>query len=109
MGILTNVMTGFVSAMLGSGKLPNIHYDAIVDSSVIGAIKPEQKIYEVATECAGVPASEIMLIDDTRTNLVPAERLGWKVLLFDNYEVDNSIAKLRAALEPATVEPPAQD
>ncbi len=100
-GILTNVMPGFISAMLSAGKLPNIHYDAIIDSSELGTIKPETRIYEVATERAGVPAQEILLIDDTQANLVAAEWLGWKVLLFDDYQLDDAIAKLRAALEPA--------
>ncbi|MGC1177319.1 MAG: HAD-IA family hydrolase [Candidatus Saccharimonadales bacterium] len=101
-GLLTNIMPGFVSAMLQSGVLPNIHYDAIVDSSEVGVIKPESRIYEIATERAGVPPEEIILIDDTRGNLAPAEHQGWHVLLFDAYQMDDSIAKLRAALEPAT-------
>lgn len=100
-GLLTNTMPGFISAMRERGTLPDIHYDAIVDSSEVGVIKPDKKIYEIATERAGVPAEEILLIDDTRTNLVPAEWLGWKVLLFDDYQMDVSIAKLREALEPA--------
>jgi FMN phosphatase YigB (HAD superfamily)/DNA-binding XRE family transcriptional regulator len=101
-GILSNIMPGFISAMIQSGILPNLRYDAIIDSSELGTIKPEAKIYQIATERAGVSPEEIMLIDDTRTNLVPAEHLGWRVMLFDDYEMDNSIAKLREALEPET-------
>ncbi len=100
-GLLTNIMPGFVSAMLSSGKLPNIHYDAIVDSSEVGTIKPDPKIYEIATERAAVPPEEILLIDDTRANLVAASQLGWHVSLFDDYQQDDSIAKLRATLESA--------
>lgn len=100
-GILSNIMPGFIEAMIGNGTLPNIAYDAIVDSSQLGTIKPEPKIYEVATSLAGVAAEEILLIDDTRSNLVAAEKFGWKVLIFDDYQIDDSIAKLRAALEPA--------
>ncbi|HVW23000.1 MAG TPA: HAD-IA family hydrolase [Candidatus Saccharimonadales bacterium] len=100
-GILSNIMPGFISAMIANGTLPNLRYDAIVDSSEVGTIKPEERIYEIATERAGVPPEEIMLIDDTRTNLVPAEWLGWKVMLFDDYQMEESISKLRAALEPA--------
>lgn len=100
-GLLSNIMPGFVQALLDAGKLPNIKYDAIVDSSAIGSIKPENRIYEVAAERAGVPANEILLIDDTRTNLGAAEWLGWHVLLFDDYELNDAVEKLKAAIQPA--------
>lgn len=100
-GILSNIMPGLISAMLAGGKLPKIHYDAIIDSSQVGTVKPEPQIYEIATQEAGVPPEEIMLIDDTRSNLVAAEKAGWHALLFDDYQIDETIAKLRAALEPA--------
>ncbi|HTB48972.1 MAG TPA: HAD-IA family hydrolase [Verrucomicrobiae bacterium] len=101
-GLLTNIMPGFVSAMLAAGKLPHIRYDAIIDSSELGTIKPETKIYEIATQRAGVPPEEILLIDDTRANVVAAAQLGWHVSLFDDYQLDDSIAKLRASLEPSS-------
>jgi FMN phosphatase YigB (HAD superfamily)/DNA-binding XRE family transcriptional regulator len=101
-GLLSNIMPGFIGAMISNGILPDLRYDTIVDSSELGTIKPEEKIYQIATERAGVPPQEIMLIDDTRTNLVPAEHLGWRVMLFDDYEMDSSTEKLRQALEPET-------
>jgi FMN phosphatase YigB (HAD superfamily)/DNA-binding XRE family transcriptional regulator len=100
-GILSNIMPGFIDAMIKSGVLPNLPYDAIVDSSELGTVKPEPKIFEVATDLAAVPPEEILLIDDTRSNLVAAEKLGWKVLIFDDYQIDDSIEKLRVALAPA--------
>ncbi|HET8669518.1 MAG TPA: HAD-IA family hydrolase [Candidatus Saccharimonadales bacterium] len=100
-GLLTNIMPGFVDAMLAKGLLPDVQYDAIVDSSVVHAIKPESKIYEIATEKAGVPASEILLVDDARTNLMAAEKYGWHVLWFDDYRPEESIVRIKDALEPA--------
>ncbi|MDB5164883.1 MAG: hypothetical protein JWL89_509 [Candidatus Saccharibacteria bacterium] len=100
-GILSNIMPGLISAMIAAGKIPNIHYDAIIDSSQVGTIKPEPQIYDIATKEAAVPPEEILLIDDTRGNLVAAERQGWHVLLFDDYQMDDTITKLRSALEPA--------
>lgn len=100
-GLLTNIMPGFVDAMRTRKLLPDIPYDAIIDSSKVGAIKPEKKIYQVATEHANVKPEEILLIDDSRTNLMAAEHMGWHVLWFDDYRTKESIARIRKALEPA--------
>ncbi len=100
-GLLTNIMPGFLSGLRDQGKIPALPYDAIVDSSEIGAIKPEAKIFEVAGARAGVPPSEILLIDDTRGNLNAAESFGWNVMWFDYARPEESVALIRAALEPA--------
>jgi FMN phosphatase YigB (HAD superfamily) len=100
-GLLTNIMPGFVDVMRERGLLPNLHYDVIIDSSVVGSIKPESKIYEIATEKAGVKPGEILLIDDARTNLMAAEKHGWHVLWFDDYRPEDSIVRIKDSLEPA--------
>ncbi|HEX7963756.1 MAG TPA: HAD-IA family hydrolase [Candidatus Saccharimonadales bacterium] len=100
-GLLTNIMPGFVEALKQRGLVPNIPYDAIVDSSQAKAIKPESKIYEIAAERARTPAPEILLVDDSRMNLMAAEKLGWHVLWFDDYRPDESAQRVRASLEPA--------
>lgn len=101
-GLLTNIMPGFVAAMREGGQIPNIPFDAIVDSSEVGTIKPEPKIYKIATERAGVAPNEIILIDDSRANLIAAEQAGWNVLWFDVYHSEESTGHIRAALEPAS-------
>ena len=101
-GLLTNIMPGFLSAMRREGIVPDLNYDAIVDSSVVGAIKPDIKIYNIALENAGVPQSEIMLVDDTPSNLMAAEKLGWHILSFDDARPEESAESIRQALEPAT-------
>lgn len=100
-GLLTNIMPGLLAEMRRNSQVPNLAYDAIVDSSEVGAIKPEAKIYEVATERAGVPASEILLIDDSRVNLMAAEKSGWHVMWFDDARPDEMSDRVRQALEPA--------
>lgn len=100
-GLLTNIMPGFLDEMRKRKLLPDIPYDVIIDSSQVGAIKPEKKIYQVAAEKANVKPEEILLIDDSRTNLMAAEHLGWHVLWFDDYRTKESIARIKKALEPA--------
>lgn len=100
-GLLTNIMPGLLSSMRRDGKLPNLQYDVIIDSSAVGAIKPEAKIYEIAQERAGCPPEEILLIDDSRVNLMAAEKHDWRVTWFDDSRVEESTARVREALEPA--------
>lgn len=100
-GLLTNIMPGFIDVMIDRGLLPKIAYDAITDSSKARAIKPEAKIYEVALEKAGCRPGEILLVDDERVNLMAAEKQGWHVLWFDDYRLEESIARIKNALEPA--------
>jgi len=101
-GLLTNIMPGFLSAMRREEQLPNIHYSAIIDSSEVGTIKPEAKMYEIAQERAGCPAEEILLIDDSNANLAAANRMGWHVLWFDDSHIEESVKRTSVALEPAT-------
>jgi FMN phosphatase YigB (HAD superfamily)/DNA-binding XRE family transcriptional regulator len=100
-GLMTNIMSGQISSMRRNGLLPNIDYDSIVDSSSVGAIKPEVKIYVEAQKQADVPAESILLIDDDRVNLMAAERLGWHVMWFDDSHPKDSVERLRQALEPS--------
>jgi FMN phosphatase YigB (HAD superfamily)/DNA-binding XRE family transcriptional regulator len=100
-GLLTNIMPGLLSAMRESGQLPEGPYDVVVDSSEVGVLKPEEQIYKIATEQAGAPTEEILLIDDTRGNLSAAEKFGWHVLWFDYARPEESVAHIREALEPA--------
>lgn len=99
-GLLSNIMPGFIDRMLREGILPQVTYSQIIDSSVEKIIKPEEQIFHIATERAGVAPQEILFIDDSRSNLTAAERLGWKVLWFDDYRPDISAARIRKALEP---------
>ncbi|MEK7603364.1 MAG: HAD-IA family hydrolase [Patescibacteria group bacterium] len=98
-GLLSNIMPGFIDAMLAKGLLPKIQYRSIIDSSKTGAIKPEQAIYEAAQHYAEVQPGEILLVDDSRANIMAAEKMGWKVLWFDDFRPEQSVARVRQALE----------
>lgn len=97
-GLLSNSAPGFLEQMLAGGIIPGVKYAAIVDSSKVGAIKPEEKIYQVAQELAAVEPKEILLIDNERPNLTAADRVGWQVLSFDDFQPHESIAQARRAL-----------
>jgi putative hydrolase of the HAD superfamily len=77
-------------------------FDVVIDSSAVGARKPERRIYEVTRERLGVAHEEIFFVDDIGQNLKAARSLGWHTLLFtEESEVLPVLEKLRAAREEA--------
>jgi FMN phosphatase YigB (HAD superfamily)/DNA-binding XRE family transcriptional regulator len=98
-GLLTNTMPGVTDALMQSKLIPDAHYTAIVDSSKVGAIKPDEKIYEIAQDLAGVKPNEILLVDDERPNLIAADQMSWQTLWFDVLDPEDSIRRAKEALE----------
>lgn len=97
-GLLSNSMLGFIEELRTSGLIPDINYTSVVDSSRVGAIKPEKRIYDTAVQVAAVKPGEILLIDDSRANLTAADKAGWRVLWFDDYRPAESVEHIREAL-----------
>lgn len=98
-GLLTNIMPGFLDELMGRGLIPDVPYDVIIDSSVVKAIKPEPLIFDIATQRSGVKPSEILLVDDSRPNLMTADKAGWHVLWCDDYHPEETADRAREALE----------
>jgi transcriptional regulator with XRE-family HTH domain len=98
-GLISNIMPGAIDHMLKIKLIPDVNYAAVVDSSEINAIKPEKKIYEIAQGLAGVEPHEILLVDDSRTNIMAAEKMDWHVLWFDDFRVKQSVERVKSALE----------
>ncbi len=97
-GLLSNIMPGFIDIMRTKKLLPDVDYAAIVDSSTVGAIKPDPKIFDSATKATGVSSSAILLVDDSRTNVMAAERCGWHVLWLDDFRVHESVDRIKQSL-----------
>jgi len=98
LGLLSNNLPGLIDEMIKNGTLPNVKYDAVVDSSKTGLLKPDPKIFEAAQQLANMPAGEILLIDNDRPNLIAADQLGWQVIWFDDLDPAGSIARAKEAL-----------
>ena len=93
-GLLTNAFPGNVTALM-EAQIISDNFKVIVDSSVVGYVKPEKAIYTYAQEQAGVKAEEILLIDDNKINILAAQTYGWQGLLFTDWTAQETDAKLR--------------
>ena len=97
-GLMSNIMPGFINEMITRKLLPQVQYDAVIDSSQVGAIKPEAAMYDAAIKAAGVEPHQILLIDDDRMNLMAAEKLGWHVMWFDDYHAAENQSRIKQTL-----------
>jgi HAD superfamily hydrolase (TIGR01509 family) len=55
-------------------------FDGYVFSFEHGAMKPQERIYEVAEKATGRSGPRILYIDDRLENLEPAKRRSWQVI-----------------------------
>ena len=73
------IRTGLLSNSWGT-RYDRTRWDELFDATVIsgeeGMRKPEPAIYELAAERLGLPAHEIVFVDDLPHNLEPARELG---------------------------------
>lgn len=98
-GLLSNNMPGLIKMLFNQSLIPNIPYDVIIDSSQTGYMKPEAEIYKLAAKEAGVKPEDLLLVDDSRPNLMAAGQQGWHVLWFDDYDPEESVSRVKKALE----------
>jgi putative hydrolase of the HAD superfamily len=68
-------------------------FDELILSFVVGAIKPEQLIYDNVVERAGGDRSKILYIDDREDLVRESTRLG-----IDSIRFNNNVAELRTIL-----------
>lgn len=99
-GILSNSISGALKALFDRGMLPSLPFSAIIDSSEVGMIKPSSSIFELATQKAQIQSGKILLIDDTKANLVSADKNGWRVMWFDYARPQDCVDNIKKALEP---------
>ena len=100
-GLLTNIMPGLLKSLIENNIIPNLDYDVILDSSETGLMKPDPAIFNLACERANFEPESVLLIDDTKENVVTAEAMNWHVLWFDYTQPEESVEQVRRALELA--------
>ena len=62
------------------------HFNPVVLSCKIGMRKPDAEVFQKASELAKTPANRCLLVDDNLENLAAAEKAGYRVYHFQNFE-----------------------
>jgi epoxide hydrolase-like predicted phosphatase len=75
-GIRTGLLSNSWGALNYDFELLGELFDVLVISGDLNVRKPEPAIYEIAIERMGLPASELVFVDDLPGNLKPARALG---------------------------------
>lgn len=79
----------------GTHQLDGV-FDAVVESARTGLRKPDPRIYAIAIERLGVPAAQVVFLDDIGRNLKPARAMGMTTIKVDDEA--RALADLAAAL-----------
>lgn len=59
-------------------------FDGFVLSNMVGSIKPNREIFDIACETYNINPNDTLFVDDKQTNLNGAEELKFKTMLGDN-------------------------
>ncbi len=60
------------------------NFSPVIISDRVGLRKPNIKIYKLLKKKLNLKSSQILFVDNQRWNLIPAEKLGMKTILFKN-------------------------
>lgn len=94
-GLLLAAVTNNVAPMADGerGELALLDlFDVVVESSVVGVRKPEERFYRIALERLGVDARDCVYLDDLGVNLKPARAMGMTTIKVQ--DTDGALAEL---------------
>jgi epoxide hydrolase-like predicted phosphatase len=94
-GLISNAWSG-LRDFLAREKLLDL-FDTVVISAEVGAVKPSDRIYQIALEKASVSARESVFVDDFPENVAACQKVGMTGILFDDPE--KSLDRLHRVLK----------
>ncbi len=98
-GVLTNDLTAFHGPEWQDPISVFRRFDTIVDLSHTGHLKPDPKAYAVGIDAMGVPAGEIVYVDDHIDNVEGGAAAGLVSVWFDVTDPAGSHQRIREALD----------
>lgn len=93
-GLLTNVYPRMFKKIQQKGLLPQIKWEVIIDSSVVGFQKPDRAIFEIAEKQAHVKKSQILFVDNQSEHVKAAAEFGWQTFFYETANPFESSKKL---------------
>ena len=98
LAILSNELDLFYGADFRT-KLPFLAaFNAIVDATYTGILKPDPRAYAFVTEALSLPPSACIFVDDQAKNVEGARAAGMKGVQFDVTKPETGFARARALL-----------
>lgn len=97
-GLLTNIHPGVFDEACKRKHIPKIDYKVIIQSCLVGMVKPEKEIFHYARQMAKVDHEEILYIDDFELNINSANKLGWQAILFETNCPNKTIKEIKRLL-----------
>lgn len=83
LAILSNELDLFYGSALRQRLSCLKDFDAIIDATYTGILKPDARAYQAALEALGLPAADCVFVDDQRRNVDGARALGIPTVHFD--------------------------
>jgi len=83
-GWLTNSENFLIDLFTKAGLFCNFDYK--ISSSIVGFKKPNQKIYKQIFKIGNWKPNQVLFIDNQRSNLVAAQKLGINTIHFKSYQ-----------------------
>ncbi|PIY80694.1 MAG: hypothetical protein COY80_01520 [Candidatus Pacebacteria bacterium CG_4_10_14_0_8_um_filter_42_14] len=93
-GLLTNMYPRMLSLIQEKKLVPDLAWDVVVDSSLVGYQKPETEIFLLAEKLAKVEPNQIFFVENSKEHTEAAEKRGWKTLLYDPKDPQTSNSAL---------------
>lgn len=97
-GILTNEMIDFQGRAFTEAQWWFPYMSVFVDSSELGIRKPDPRAYEVAIERMGLPAEQIVFVDDNPAYAAAGAQAGLRSILLDVLDPGAAFAAARTEL-----------
>lgn len=95
---LTNDMTDFHGQEWVDAQGWLEHFDAVVDASFTGVLKPAPEAYAHGVAAAGVPAKEIVYLDDLPANVAGGRAVGLQAIEVQYDDRPAAVAEARRRL-----------
>ncbi len=83
-GLLSNNYIKLRQQMIDEGTIK--YFDVLINSSEVGCQKPQPEIFEILVKKLGVDMNELVFIDDSKSSLVGADKIGYIPILYINNE-----------------------
>jgi putative hydrolase of the HAD superfamily len=96
--MLTNELELFYGKEFMSRMDVLAHFDAIVDATHTGILKPDPRAYAMAIDAMALPAQEILFVDDQFRNIAGAVKAGLQTQYFDLRDVPGQIRAVAGRL-----------